>query len=167
VTISRSDVIFFQPLPMIDWIHHVVMVIVMLPMAWALQPGPLLAHGAFYSSGLPGGLDYIMLVMVKKGWMTSITEKRLNSQIMVWLRCPGCLFHAFFCWTAMTEIVRRSAAGETMLLPHSPLPQTVLAINTCLGVVMVTFFWNALYFMERVVDNHATRRQQLKDGKGK
>ena len=32
----------------------VVMIVVMLPMAWCLQPGPVLAHGAFYSSGLPG-----------------------------------------------------------------------------------------------------------------
>jgi hypothetical protein len=59
------------------------MVVVMLPLAWLLQPGPLLGHGAFFASGLPGGLDYIMLVMVKKGWLASIAEKRINTHIMV------------------------------------------------------------------------------------
>jgi len=44
-------IVFFQPLPMLDWIHHVVMCIIMLPLAWLLQPGPLLGHGAFFASG--------------------------------------------------------------------------------------------------------------------
>jgi hypothetical protein len=149
---------------MIDWIHHIVMVVVMLPMAWVMQPGPLLGHGAFWASGLPGGLDYVMLVMVKKGWLDSLTEKRINGQIMVWIRCPGCLYHALFCWLAMSDVARRKEAGETMLLPFSPLPQTSFYVNMCLGVVLTTFFWNGLYFMERVVANHAVRaaEQRLK-----
>jgi len=152
---------FFQPLPMIDWVHHVVMCIVMLPLAWLLQPGPLLGHGAFFASGLPGGLDYVMLVMVKKGWLPSLTEKHVNSQIMVWLRCPGCLYHALFCWLAILELDKRHAAGVSPLLPHSPLPQTTsFAAKFCACVVMVTFFWNGLYFMERVVANCATRSEQ-------
>jgi hypothetical protein len=83
--------VFCQPLSTMDWIHHIVMIVVMLPLAWLLQPGPFLGHGAFFSSGFPGGLDYAMLVAVKKKWMSPLTEKRLNSQIMVWIRCPGCL----------------------------------------------------------------------------
>jgi hypothetical protein len=68
---------------MIDWIHHGVMVVVMLPLAYCLVPGHLLGHGAFYASGLPGGIDYLMLVLVKKGWMDSITEKKWNEPIQV------------------------------------------------------------------------------------
>ena len=52
-----------------------------------------------------------MLVMVKKGWLSSLTEKRINSQIMVWLRCPGCLYHALFCWLGILELSARQAAG--------------------------------------------------------
>ena len=52
-------------------------------MAWALQPGTLLGHGAWFSSGFPGGVDYVMLVMVKKGWLDPLEEKRINRQIMV------------------------------------------------------------------------------------
>ena len=75
--------LFYRPLAMIDWVHHGVMVVVMLPLAYCLVPGHLLGHGAFYASGFPGGLDYLMLVMVKRGWIESITEKRLNEYIQV------------------------------------------------------------------------------------
>jgi hypothetical protein len=74
---------FFRPLPMIDWVHHGIMVIIMLPMAYVMVPGHLLGHGSFYASGLPGGLDYLMLVLVKKGWMRSIDEKHYNVYIQV------------------------------------------------------------------------------------
>ena len=96
-----------------------------------------------------------MLVAVKQGWMQKIDEKRWNSRIMVWLRAPGCVYHALFCWLAIVDITKREAAGEVMLLPHSPLPQTPFHINLCLWVVCITFFWNGLFFMERVVANHA------------
>ena len=76
-------IILYRPLPMIDWVHHGIMVVIMLPLAYALVPGHLLGHGAFYASGLPGGIDYLMLVLVKKGWMKSIDEKRYNEKIQV------------------------------------------------------------------------------------
>lgn len=92
--------LFYRPLPMIDWIHHFVMVVVMLPLAYCLDPGHLLGHGSFYASGFPGGLDYLMLVLVKKGWMNSITEKRYNERIQVVI-CFSLLIHFFLfirCW---------------------------------------------------------------------
>lgn len=78
-------IVFYQPLVFIDWVsagefgllialavethlhchlpplffqlHHVVMVVVMLPMAYCLAPGHMLGHGAFYASGLPGAVQ--------------------------------------------------------------------------------------------------------------
>jgi hypothetical protein len=35
-------------------VHHIVMVVVMLPLAYLLAPGHLFGHGSFYASGLPG-----------------------------------------------------------------------------------------------------------------
>eukprot|EP01001_Neometanema_parovale_P008222 NODE_4500_length_1055_cov_101.952790_g4298_i0.p1 GENE.NODE_4500_length_1055_cov_101.952790_g4298_i0~~NODE_4500_length_1055_cov_101.952790_g4298_i0.p1 ORF type:complete len:284 (-),score=40.18 NODE_4500_length_1055_cov_101.952790_g4298_i0:202-996(-) len=163
LSLHLYHMVFFQPLPLIDWIHHLVMIIVMLPLAYLMQPGPMLGHGAFFASGLPGGLDYLMLVMVKKKWMDSLTEKRYNAKIMVWLRCPGCLYHTYFCWLGIVELDRRHASGMSPLLPYSPLPQhSPFAAQFCLFVCGITFFWNGLYFMERVVANHAVREEQLK-----
>ena len=60
-------ILAYQPLNAVDWTHHILMVVITLPLAYGMQPGPLLNHGAFFASGLPGGLDYLMLVCVKSG----------------------------------------------------------------------------------------------------
>lgn len=92
------------------------MIVVMLPLAYVLAPGHMIGHGAFYASGLPGmarscgialrsilqhipgslfsftplgGLDYVMLVMIKMGWMSKKSEKSLNTMIQLWIRAPG------------------------------------------------------------------------------
>ena len=49
----------------------------------------------FFVCGLPGGLDYCMLAAVKLGLMTSMTEKRWNARINVWMRSPGLLLTSF------------------------------------------------------------------------
>ena len=57
-------IVFYRPLPWIDWVHHIVMIVVMLPMAYALQPSYLLGHGAWFASGLPGGKSLIIYLML-------------------------------------------------------------------------------------------------------
>jgi hypothetical protein len=44
-------IIAFRPLAMIDWIHHISMVLVMTPLAYLFQPGHLMGHGAFFATG--------------------------------------------------------------------------------------------------------------------
>ncbi len=74
---------------------------------------------AFFLSGLPGGLDYAMLAMVKHGYLSIEAEKRYNARVMVrerypffvtfvvtvcrqvWIRAPGCMLCAYtiyFSW---------------------------------------------------------------------
>ena len=139
---------FYRPLPMVDWIHHLVMIVLMLPLAVALNAGALLGHGAWFSSGLPGGLDYLMLVLVKANVMESLTEKRLNSFIQTWIRAPGCLYHALFTWIGWRNQFAQVAQG-------SYLPEW--AVLPALMVVVMTFFWNGMYFQQRVVANYAIR----------
>eukprot|EP01102_Stenamoeba_stenopodia_P007982 TRINITY_DN2258_c0_g1_i6.p1 TRINITY_DN2258_c0_g1~~TRINITY_DN2258_c0_g1_i6.p1 ORF type:complete len:277 (+),score=37.00 TRINITY_DN2258_c0_g1_i6:191-1021(+) len=153
---------FFRPLPMVDWIHHGVMIIVMLPLAYSLHPGPLLGHGAFFSSGLPGGIDYVMLVMVKNGLMQSLTEKRINTSIQMWIRCPGCIIHSVLTWTSYCETYKREQLGERDLLPGTLLPDSTKAFFIPVFVVMVTFLWNGIYFLERVVSNYAVKEFEMK-----
>eukprot|EP01013_Petalomonas_cantuscygni_P030642 TRINITY_DN56666_c0_g1_i1.p1 TRINITY_DN56666_c0_g1~~TRINITY_DN56666_c0_g1_i1.p1 ORF type:complete len:319 (+),score=38.33 TRINITY_DN56666_c0_g1_i1:47-1003(+) len=147
-------ILAFRPLPMIDWIHHGVMVLFMLPLAYALQPGPLLGHGAFYSSGLPGMLDYIMLVMIALGFMDRTTEKRINANIHTWLRAPGCLAHVFLSWVCFLDSSTRMVEGESVLV-RNLLPAGQFATTFASFVVMITFFWNGMYFQSRVVANQA------------
>ena len=45
------------------------------------------------------------------------------------------------------------------------LQNTPFWYTTCLWVVLVTFFWNGCFFMERVVANYAVRSTQAKDAR--
>eukprot|EP00667_Euglena_gracilis_P017834 EG_transcript_18858 len=153
-------ILWYRPLPMVDWVHHLVMIIIMLPLAYGLQPGALLGHGAFFASGLPGGLDYIMLVAVKQGWMDSLTEKRLNSHVQLWIRAPGCVYHSLLSWTAWRAAQYSGVHSNVgMLLPDWLYTPAIVT-------VILTFFWNGLYFLERVLDNYAERRTELRLQKG-
>lgn len=140
-------IIFFQPLPVVDWVHHVVMVLFMLPLAYLLAPGHLLNHGAFYVSGFPGGLDYAMLVAVKKEWMASITEKKYNTQIQLWIRAPGCLMHVALTWLNFLVGLDRKNNGETVYFEHSvrpAIPDEWILFSVL--VVMITFFLERALF---------------------
>ena len=70
-------------------VHHIVMVLVMLPVAYMLAPGHMIGHGAFYASGLPGGIDYVFLVLIKCGVITKMQEKKWNVYVQNWVRAPG------------------------------------------------------------------------------
>lgn len=146
---------FFRPLPFVDWLHHFVMIIVMSPVAYALMPGLLLGHGAFYASGLPGGIDYLMLVMVKKGWMQSMTEKKYNCFIQLWIRAPGCIIHSVLTYVSQVEVYKMIEKGELPSKGGNMMP--LIPLNYIwLGsfVVWFTMYWNGLYFLDRVIRSH-------------
>jgi hypothetical protein len=155
--IHLYHIALFRPLPWIDWVHHGLMVLFMLPLAYLVQPGPLLGNGGFWSSGLPGGLDYAMLVAVKLGYMRSIEEKRINSYIQTWIRAPGCLFQSGLTYIAYMEGVRRREAGGegAIVFPNSLLSPTVTTASIVL--VIAAFFWNGMFFQKRVCVNYGMR----------
>ncbi|EGD75474.1 hypothetical protein PTSG_06548 [Salpingoeca rosetta] len=150
-------IIFYRPLPWVDWVHHVVMVIVMLPLAYMLAPGHMIAHGAFYASGLPGGIDYIFLVLIKCNVISKMQEKEWNVWVQNWVRAPGCIIHAWLTYHNLVEANKRIADPDlSMRLPTSTIPlirdQTLA--NVAAWVVILTFYWNGMYFLERVIRSH-------------
>ncbi|KNC47641.1 uncharacterized protein AMSG_03872 [Thecamonas trahens ATCC 50062] len=153
---------FYQPLPAVDWVHHIIMIIILLPTAYLLQPGPMLGEGAFWASGLPGGIDYLMLVLVKAGKMNSLTEKSWNTTIQTWIRMPGCLYHAFVSWAALMRLVGMPYDPASPRLPYALLPDHMLPITICLMITVVGFFWNGPYFAARVVASHAVHTERKK-----
>ena len=50
--------------------------------------GPCVNFNFLFVCGIPGGLDYYMLVRVKEGTMKSLDEKSINTNLNVWCRCP-------------------------------------------------------------------------------
>ena len=65
---------------------------------YELQPGSIdfcrdpYLYGSFlcfFISGLPGGIDYLMLTLVKHGVIDVMVQKRTCASLNVWLRAPG------------------------------------------------------------------------------
>ena len=46
----------------------------------------------FFVCGLPGGLDYVLLSLMKFGAIEKITEKRYNMWLQTGIRWPGVLW---------------------------------------------------------------------------
>jgi len=154
IVLHLFHIAFWQPLVWIDWVHHIVMIIILAPAAYLLQPGALLGHGSWFTSGFPGGVDYILLVAVKMGYMDSITEKRINARIQTWLRAPGCVFHALLSWICWVHL-SKGGRLENALVPS-------WAIGPCITIVIVTFFWNGPFFNARVRYNLGEKELLLK-----
>merc|ERR1740117_683852 len=79
---------FFRDLHWIDWLHHLLMVVVGAPVLIASMCGPLMNFNHFFMCGVPGGVDYAWLFAVKHGWMSPIKEKQYNATLNVWIRAP-------------------------------------------------------------------------------
>ena len=85
-TINRTDIL-----------HHVVMCLLLL-IPYYYQT--LLVIGTtnsclFFLSGLPGGIDYLMLVLTQWNIISKLGEKQWNTEINTWIRSPGILFCVF------------------------------------------------------------------------
>ena len=59
---------------------------------------------SFVFMGLPGGLDYLLLVLVKMKLIDAGTEKSLNQSLNVWIRSPlGCVIAFIMVFGAATQ----------------------------------------------------------------
>jgi hypothetical protein len=100
--------------------------------------GELVNFLMFFLSGFPGGLDYIMLIFVKLGWMDSLKEKQINSQINTWIRGPGILI------------------GAVLLYIHYHLG-TLQVDPARMFYSLIALYWNAQYFSNRVIINYGMK----------
>lgn len=125
--------VMFSNLTVVDWVHHIVMMTI-LSLTF-ICPNPAMTNYAiFIVNGLPGGIDYFLLILVKEGIIDRLLEKRINSKLNIWLRGPGILIGAYiifiqWCYQIITYDVR------------------------LLSIVILGLYWNAQYFTERVVYN--------------
>lgn len=115
-------------------------------------PGQVFAFGAggnfqaFFISGLPGGISYFCLGLIKLGALNKMAEKRLSSNLNVWVRAPGIL--------SATMLLYQSIIYG--LCSH--LPYWVLALQLLLPP------YNALYYSKQSVANYAVHYMMTKLG---
>ena len=72
----------------IDVYHHVLSCFICTPMCLS-YPCKGLSIYLFFATGLPGGIDYLLLSFVKNNKMSRMTEKNINSYLNTYIRIPG------------------------------------------------------------------------------
>jgi len=125
----------------VDWLHHILMVCLGCPAMMAGgMVGPLMNFNFFFICGVPGGIDYFLLVLVKQRMIKPLTEKRINRLLNLWCRSP------FLVATSTLFFIKTHMDSETQTLSY-----TVLGFRT-FCILLNT--WNGMYFMDRVVGNY-------------
>lgn len=116
----------FDNLRVIDYIHHIVMMIVLI-MAYTMNVGIYMSYFLFFICGLPGMIDYGMLAT---GYDRR-EEKRINTYLNNYLRSPGIIFGLGMLWRDTSHI-----SSLTVLMSF------------------MTLFWNAQYFNYEVIKSY-------------
>jgi hypothetical protein len=130
--------IYYPKFRMDDWLHHILMVGIALPIGWIVESRSLLGYSLFFTTGLPGGIDYLLLFLHRNNMVSRNIEKSINAWLNTWIRSPGCISHA------------------TLTLAFTSLQSIKFSLEWW-GAVLVAFltFWNGQYFMRQVVENNS------------
>jgi hypothetical protein len=137
------SILYWRTFRFDDWLHHILMIGVALPLGCLVPAGPLMGFSLFFTTGLPGAIGYAALWAERNGWLSRLWEKRISQTVNVWVRAPGCVAQG-----ALTLAVTLS----------SPLSPTY-SFLWWVGLIEVALnVWNGLYFMEQVVVASTTTR---------
>jgi hypothetical protein len=139
--------LYFKKFRFDDWLHHVLMIGIALPIGGFLPSGTLLGYSLFFTTGLPGGIDYFLLFLTRNGWLRRESEKRVNSWLATWVRSPGCASQAAL--TVAFVHMQKSFAGDVYPAHYYGLGLLTAALN----------YWNGQYFMDQVVRDAAITAQ--------
>jgi hypothetical protein len=134
--------LYWQKFRSDDWLHHLLMIGVAIPIGCYLQAHTLMGFSLFFTTGLPGCVDYLMLFLVRNQQLPKYTEKYVNTLLNVWIRSPGCQAMA-----ALT--VAYTLSNPTQQEQQSPFLTYLSVIPALLN------YWNGQYFMQQVVEDQA------------
>jgi len=119
-----------------DYFHHLLFIPALGFPGQVFRWGPLANWLAFFISGLPGGIDYLLLGLTKVGLIDHMVEKRVNANLNTWCRAPGILVATVLLYQAL-------------LLGRHIVPLWA----ACLQLILPAY--NALYFNKQAVANYA------------
>jgi hypothetical protein len=130
-----------------DWIHHILMVGIVIPITYIASPEyhNLIGHGIFFITGLPGGIDYLLLFLVRNNMLDRIVEKRINCIINQWIRCPGCI------------------STCSLMLYYSTTQSISHSYYELIGIymILIIIYWNGVYFMNQVVEDYILVKSKI------
>jgi hypothetical protein len=137
-------VVYWRKFRMDDWLHHILMIGIALPIGWIANSKSLLGYSLFFTTGLPGGIDYALLFLNRNNWLNRNTEKAINAWLNTWIRSPGCISHATL--TLMLISV------DTIMFSYMWWYGIIAAILT---------FWNGQYFMRQIIENNILKTVKI------
>lgn len=136
---------YFNKLKFNDWLHHILMIFVALPISLQSSNGAILSHSVFFLTGLPGCIDYFLLFLNRNKLIKKKVEKKINKYLNLWIRCPGCI------------------VSSTFIFQHLALnqPNQLHYYKFSLATIGILIYWNGIYFMELVVNDYITRYKKI------
>jgi hypothetical protein len=133
-----------------DVFHHVLFSFIVAPFVAAnkLHFGRATSFDVFFLSGLPGGIDYVLLVLHYHGFVSRKTEKSWFATVNVWLRGPGLIAFGFIAYINWFNPVTSQA---------STLPPVVALFSLCLSV------YNGQLYSRQAVESYTkfTEKEKL------
>jgi len=148
MAIHLYHVLAYSNLTADDWFHHLLFCTTILPLHFVYSWGTWSNTLPFFVSGLPGGIDYFLLFLVKYGAMNPTREKELNVYLNMWCRSPGLVTVCVLCYVGYKYSVH-----------------TIPVIPTIIGCMLVLF--NGQYYAERVVASANGAKPSAKPGEKK
>ncbi len=123
-----------------DWLHHILMIGIIMPLVGFFHTGGIIvSHGMFYTTGLPGGIDYTLLFLNRNNIIVSRKcEKYINTILNAWIRCPGCIITSVF-------VLIMTQSYKNIIQTHQ------LFAAWCIIIIL---YWNGVYFMKDVLRNY-------------
>jgi hypothetical protein len=149
-----------KSLTFIDWIHHLGSSCLIGYFNLLYSTGPALNYAIFFLTGLPGGIDYFLLFLVKTGHIRVYTEKWINRYLNLYCRMPGILI-----WTGITLTCYQSYNVKLIeecdiVTGYCDLVQEISLYVILLHVIFVT--GNALYFADRVIISYSRHTKKCR-----
>ena len=124
-----------------DIFHHLTFCATLCSLAIPnkLYSGLSIPFGAFFLSGLPGGIDYLMLTLSAHGIVSKDLQKDVYVKLNVWMRGPAMTVYMFIWW-------------QTYINGGHPIP---IAINI---VACPLHFYNGQFYAQQAVESNAIYR---------
>ena len=138
LAIHAYHVLAFRPLPAADWKHHLLMIVLPLPIVVCISSGQLTSLTLLAACGAPGAITYGAVALRKNGVLSRLEEKRINAAVNTWFRVPLVTISGYTVFVATWS---------------RPAPALDTAIGTCISILI---FWNGQFYGRQVVENYGS-----------
>lgn len=123
-----------------DWYHHILSMGIAVPLTLLLFPSRnLLGFSFFFTTGIPGGINYLNLFLYKNGFMTKEKQQRINVFLNAWIRCPGIIMNC------------------ALILQYLMLSKLDSFLTFLGSITFAILFWNGVYFQNIVMKSFFLR----------